>query len=112
MDSRPPILLPYTVSNGAAAVLRSIITTKLPTVAVEHAATPTASRRAIETAPIVVAFGLPDELHAHAESLQWVQALNAVSTPTTVICCNPAEFRGAAMEQDRTVHGVDRAVGV
>lgn len=77
MDNRPPILLPYTVSSDAATVLRSTLATELSGVEIEHAATPTASKTAIETAPIVVAFGLPDELLAHAESLQWVQALSA-----------------------------------
>lgn len=77
MVDSPPILLPYTIGSGAAAVLRSEIQRELPEVPVEYAATPPESRAAIETAPIVVAFGLPDELLAHAESLQWVQALSA-----------------------------------
>lgn len=77
MDNKPPILLPYTVSTEAAAVLRSELTTELSDVTIEHAPTPPASRDAIETATVVVAFGLPDDLLAHAESLQWVQALSA-----------------------------------
>lgn len=77
MDDRPPILLPYTVSTEAAAVLRSVLTTKLSDVTIEHASTPPASKDAIETATVVVAFGLPDDLLASAESLRWVQALSA-----------------------------------
>lgn len=77
MVDSPPILLPYTISSGAAAVLRSELQRELPEVVVEHAATPPESRAAIETAPVVVAFGLPDELLEPAESLQWVQALSA-----------------------------------
>ena len=77
MDDGPPILFPYTISSEAAAVLRSVLTAELPDVTIEHAPTPPASRAAIETAPVVVAFGLPDDLLASAESLQWVQALSA-----------------------------------
>lgn len=77
MDNGPPILFPYTVSSEAAAVLRSELITELSGVTIEHAPTPPASRDAIETAPVVVAFGLPDDLLASAESLQWVQALSA-----------------------------------
>ncbi|WP_248910543.1 D-2-hydroxyacid dehydrogenase [Halocatena marina] len=77
MDDKPPILLPYTVSSEWVAPLRSVLTTELPDVTIEHASTPPASRAAIETAPIVVAFGLPDDLLACAEELQWVQALSA-----------------------------------
>lgn len=77
MDDKPPILLPYTVSSEWATRLRSALTTELPDVTIEHAATPPESKAAIETAPVVVAFGLPDDLLARAESLRWVQALSA-----------------------------------
>lgn len=77
MDDNPPILFPYTVSTEAATVLRSELTTELSDVTIEHAPTPPASRDAIETATIVVAFGLPDDLLANADSLRWVQALSA-----------------------------------
>jgi phosphoglycerate dehydrogenase-like enzyme len=77
MDDRPPILFPYTVSSEAAAVLRSALSTEFPDVTIEHAPTPPASKDAIETARVVVAFGLPDDLLASAESLRWVQALSA-----------------------------------
>lgn len=77
MDHNPPILLPYTVSSEWAATLRSMLTSELPDITIEHASTPPASRAAIETAPVVVAFGLPDDLLACAESLRWVQALSA-----------------------------------
>jgi phosphoglycerate dehydrogenase-like enzyme len=77
MDDRPPILLPYTISSGAASVLRSALTTELSEITIEYTPTPPTSRAAIETAPVVVAFGLPDDLLACAESLRWVQALSA-----------------------------------
>lgn len=77
MDDNPPILLPYTVSSERARRLRSELTTELSDVTIEHAATPPASRAAIETSPVVVTFGLPDDLLACAESLRWVQALSA-----------------------------------
>jgi phosphoglycerate dehydrogenase-like enzyme len=77
MDDKPPILLPYTISSEAAAVLRSELTAELSDITIEYASTPPASREAIETASVVVAFGLPDDLLACAESLRWVQALSA-----------------------------------
>lgn len=77
MDDKPSILFPYTVSTEAAAALRSVLTTELSDVNIEHAPTPPESRDAIETATVVVAFGLPDDLLPHAESLRWVQALSA-----------------------------------
>jgi phosphoglycerate dehydrogenase-like enzyme len=77
MDDRPPILLPYTIGSEAAAVLRSELTTELSDITIEYAPTPPTSRAAIETASVVVAFGLPDDLLACAESLRWVQALSA-----------------------------------
>jgi phosphoglycerate dehydrogenase-like enzyme len=77
MDDRPPILLPYTIDSDEAAVFRSALTGELSDITIEYASTPPASRAAIETAPVVVAFGLPDDLLASAESLRWVQALSA-----------------------------------
>lgn len=77
MDDGPQILLPYTVSSDWAASLRSELKTELSGVSIEYASTPPESRASIETATVVVAFGLPDDLLVCAESLQWVQALSA-----------------------------------
>ncbi len=77
MEEDWPIVLPYTLDSEEANVLLDALHSELPGVSIEYHATPSATKEALTDAPIVVAFGFPDELLSHAESLHWVQALSA-----------------------------------
>lgn len=77
MGTQPPILLGYTLDDEEATTLTNVLQSTLGDVSVDYRPTPAGTRSAIESAEILVTFGLTDELLERAQSLEWIQALSA-----------------------------------